>query len=540
MNKDRKQIIFKGMCIDNNDPERLGRIRARDLTIHKGELESASLTDGRENVVPWSKNDPFLYNPLLPWFINPKPKGITRDGEKIAERGEYVHLFYSNLDRKEGSNDRYYIGGVFSSPLTVNREPYESAVTFLDEGTNNERSQPKVTDLSGNTIDSVSGLFAEPDEIFIGGRGDSDILIKDNDLILRSGKMFKFENKELPQKNDGRAFLQLSKFDFKKEIIDNDSVLILKKEHKTIQKLLEYHISNSDNPEDRFSGMINIFHLGINEISTSNIGVDTVIPPGKKQLQSIINFSSLSLKNVKNIINDTLKEIKLNSSIYKIEVEKEKYYDNENSFISVGSPDNENNQTNFSEGSTPFYYRPSSQLLEIKANPTINALSYATVSNLMGGIKISENNEEGNGFGLIYSKDKNSVPTSTKKDTSRNTKYEEYNKTVGLFGANEVFLLSHDSKKYDKEPIDLSDTLGGINENKIVDELKLKTSSLVRGEELYEFLNLIVRFLVSHVHEFHQTVPSSQGDGDSITTDILLAEKNKFMEKVLNKNIRIN
>ena len=50
--------------------------------------------------------------------------------------------------------------------------------------------------------------------------------------------------------------------------------------------------------------------------------------------------------------------------------------------------------------------------------------------------------------------------------------------------------------------IDLSDTLYGINENLVADEIEPKTSSMVRGEELLDLLNLMIRFLTGHVHAY--------------------------------------
>jgi len=68
----RGQIIYKGQCIDSNDPMRLGRIRAILRTENTQDRESANENFGKQTYVEWDEKDPFLFKPLLPFFINHK------------------------------------------------------------------------------------------------------------------------------------------------------------------------------------------------------------------------------------------------------------------------------------------------------------------------------------------------------------------------------------------------------------------------------------------------------------------------------------
>ena len=72
-----------------------------------------------------------------------------------------------------------------------------------------------------------------------------------------------------------------------------------------------------------------------------------------------------------------------------------------------------------------------------------------------------------------------------------------------------------------------------------MDNIIPNTSSLVRGEELLELVNLIVRFLITHTHAFPglPPVPISQ-DGSTVTE--ILAEMQNAATKILNENIRLN
>ena len=62
---------------------------------------------------------------------------------------------------------------------------------------------------------------------------------------------------------------------------------------------------------------------------------------------------------------------------------------------------------------------------------------------------------------------------------------------------------------------------------------------MVRGEELLELINLIVRFLTTHTHAYPglPPVPVTQ---DGTTTVQILTELQNAVNKILNENIRIN
>jgi hypothetical protein len=65
------------------------------------------------------------------------------------------------------------------------------------------------------------------------------------------------------------------------------------------------------------------------------------------------------------------------------------------------------------------------------------------------------------------------------------------------------------------------------------------TNSFVRGEELIKFLNLVIRFLISHVHAFPGLPPVPIATDGTATAKILSQLQNAG-NTILNKNIRIN
>jgi hypothetical protein len=131
------------------------------------------------------------------------------------------------------------------------------------------------------------------------------------------------------------------------------------------------------------------------------------------------------------------------------------------------------------------------------------------------------------------------LPYDIVKDVSVPSNSELTNNSVALMGANQLFLLSHDSVIPGKGKIDIPNTVYGIDQPLVFDEIEPKTSSMVRGEELLELLNLIVRFCLTHVHPY-PLMPPSAVTLDGLSTDDLLAKMQEAYLKVLNSNIRIN
>ena len=75
------------------------------------------------------------------------------------------------------------------------------------------------------------------------------------------------------------------------------------------------------------------------------------------------------------------------------------------------------------------------------------------------------------------------------------------------------YTLFHINQKNRTGKIDLSDSIYGITEDKLSDDIEPKTSSMVRGEEILYLLELITDYLFSHVHAYHGIFPIPIGEG---------------------------
>ena len=136
-------------------------------------------------------------------------------------------------------------------------------------------------------------------------------------------------------------------------------------------------------------------------------------------------------------------------------------------------------------------------------------------------------------------KGKVGIPKTPVKKVVPQSNYVTSESTYGALGSDKLFLLSHNSQIPGKSKINFDDTLYGISPEKFADDIMPNTSSMVRGEELLELINLIVRFLITHTHSYPglPPVPVTQ-DGSSVTD--MLTEMQNAYTKILNANIRLN
>jgi hypothetical protein len=112
--------------------------------------------------------------------------------------------------------------------------------------------------------------------------------------------------------------------------------------------------------------------------------------------------------------------------------------------------------------------------------------------------------------------------------------------SYGILGSKRLFLLSQESNSPTRGKIDFSNTIYGFSDTDIANKnLQGKTSSTVRGEELLELLDMIVKFLLGHVHAHPGLQPDSVSQ-DGLSTQALMDKINKAYAEVLNQYIRIN
>jgi hypothetical protein len=186
----------------------------------------------------------------------------------------------------------------------------------------------------------------------------------------------------------------------------------------------------------------------------------------------------------------------------------------------------------------PIFFRPGFATV-VRLNGSFGKVIPQNLVDIYDNIKFDKF-APASGYGFIYSKGSTKIPTL--KETAEITQTQIINEdnSATLIGADEIYFLSHKSDVVpNKNKVDLTGSLYGIEQDKIIDNILPNTSSLVRGEELLELINLIVRFLITHAHPFPGLPPVSVTE-DGSTINNLLSELSLATKKILNKKIRMN
>lgn len=503
-------IFFQAQVLDNQDPMMLGRVRARLLIDNYNDIiRSITSPPWNEEKDKWGPRDPFIFGPLIPYFLYQVPKV-----------DELIQTIYVNKDFK--FQNQYYIQNNFSSPTSTKFEYYVGSNKFTGTGLQLSASKP-LKNQDGTYTDQAihKGVFPEPGDNAILGRGSADVVVKQDEILVRAGK-FKGTSLEPnipPVGNSQRGFLQLSRFNLSKIKTPDKIITELNEQIVSVKHLIEWVITNPENTQDKFAGTVYLYSLK-NDVSTNskNLTVGSVVNENLKSLIASESFTLLSKSETILFINNFIQTCN-KSNVTKTGIKL--FTDTNNKF--------------------PIFYRPNNLTYNILKSSVPNTNTSAAVKNitdiynqikLLPALKIP-------GYGLIYAQGKVGTPINTKTTTVPQSSYRNTPTTYGALASDNLFLLSHNSSIPGKGKINFDDTLYGISIDKFVDEITPKTSSLVRGEELLELINMIVRFLVTHTHAYPGLPPVSvTQDGSNI--EDMLTELQNASTKILNSNIRLN
>ena len=185
----------------------LGRVRAVPVT----EIEADLLPqDWNEEKDIWTQRDPLIYLPLIPYYISQVPR-----------IDEYIHIFYYNkLQRVD--NNKFYIQGPITRPQNNSFEDWHNAESMLTSGSFLKQANDLKDRISTETKAEVRGIYPEPGDNALLGRGTADVIVKTNEVLVRSGKNVETQTDgfNLPTPRQNRSFLQISTFDLEKKELD--------------------------------------------------------------------------------------------------------------------------------------------------------------------------------------------------------------------------------------------------------------------------------------------------------------------------------
>jgi hypothetical protein len=513
------QILFPGIVYDNQDPMMLGRLRVIPETENYNDI-IASVSNWNEDVDPWTSRDPLIFISLLPFYISQTPKN-----------SEYVHIIYMN--KLFPYQNQFYLQGPFSSPMTTPFEDFQGAKKFLATGDRIKQGMSIKNQIGEYRDNNSKGVFPEPGDNGLLGRGTADVIVKENEVLIRAGKTKELSKDKFPIGNQNRAFLQLTRFTQTKKTLPEVESFRLVENVKLVQKMIVWDIVTLNTSSNSFTGSVKLYNLKPSpKVNTQNFKFDSILNLSSGEDYGVelesVQFGAKTFDESIKIINDFISKV---------------FTPNINfSGITINNPKNLENQF-------PFVVTPSKQTYETGKKFTPNNLmneiiEYVNYKRFYNKIKL--NNSKDDGWFLV-SENKGGKPlfgpqSDLKKDITIPSKFENEDITYGALGAQRLFFLSQNSRS-PKGIIDLSDTLYGISQDKFIgagQTLYDKTYSTVRGEELIKLIEKIVEFLNNHVHPHANMVPDEATQGSKTTkTSInqLLADVNNT---VLNQNIRIN
>lgn len=520
--QNKYQIIFEGTVYDNKDPMMLGRLRVipAPYVDYESAKKAVEFKEGDE----WTSKDPFVFLPLLPFYLS-----------QVPEIKEYVHIIYQN--KKFIYENQFYIQGPFSSPLTTPFEYNEGAKKYLAAGDQIKEGR-SLRNPDGTYRDKAKtyGIFPEPLDNGLLGRGSADVIVKKDTVLIRAGKVINPLSKSdfPPVGNSNRAFLQLSIFGRTKKNLEPEVRVNLKEVVKVVKKLVTWNIENLENTQNVFTGTVTLYNVTPNSdrVNTKNFKSKTItqLSPGSDYtLLNEVRFVNKSFDDAVYIINKYLDGVftsNINVSPYPTYVVTDQF-----PFIVSPSAETFQKGNKFSPSETTNDVAELNNYLKFYSKIKVNTGKVSS-----GFFLVSENK---NGTALIGPQSEVVTSTVTPFD------FEGSAITYGILGAQRLYLISQDSEgPRGNESTKLLNSLYGLEQNNFIGQdnktIFNQTYPTVRGDELMTLLRKIMLYVKGHVHPVATVppVPVAAGNLQSTTEiDQILAEAEKT---ILNQNIRIN
>lgn len=489
------KIVELGKCIDNNDPLGLGRIRVEMLEKINSSREK-SVVDYK----PWDVYDPFLFYPFLPPHINVVP-----------QFQQLVKLIF--WDVNNSSLNREYIAGPYINAYDFNSQGADRQLQATSSGHRIVREPNLFNPKTNELLDpKTKGVIGKPEDVIQYGHYGTDIIHTRNGVNIRAGKLDDPKTKKTnrPIFNNKPARFGIKKFDetleYKTEEITTNEL-----QHKALSSLVEYYV-DLNTTGTTYNGNFRLFKIVkqvYNETDTYNFDQNKNVADNNKALVYEKIFSGLTLTEIGRDICQQLRIVKM------------------------AEAHSELNPAFYGSPLHPFYYKPSQQFYA-------DIISGGTVSKQKADTLLSNVNLGNSGsYGLCYATDinENYVPIKqVKKQVQKEIIKNEPTSIYHLI-SDMCFLLSYEANvPQDAEKINFAalDNYEPTQEQ-ILKEILPKTYSNVRGEPLLYLLQLMVDFMLSHVHN-----PAEIGIAPKGLKEELLKELQSAKEKIINQKLRIN
>jgi hypothetical protein len=516
------KIIDIGICIDNNDPKGMGRIRCIRYSEYVTEKEKALGT-----AEPWGSKDLFLTNPFLPTNIN-----------FIPEVNQAVKIINYNTENLNVNQE--YIAGPFTTMFDFNSQTFSQQVDNTTYGNANKK-RDDIIDAKGNYIDKrTEASFAAKTDFGIYGKYGSDIIFSENGVQIRGGKLLSKgaaspanRKKLLTHPIMGKrpnASLSLKKFPKKIELVERVNTKV-ETQVTDIKYILEYQIDTlTDTSKIEFFLYKVTKTLG-QVTKTSFFNENTPLPISVLKLVNVDNSQTtptftidITESNV-NFIHSEITNILFTIIDRGLKGLLRSFGE---LFTQLSGSDLPNEGEEF-----PLYFRPSVKFLEMVPITPTEEINKEFILSKINVFTLGPKS------GLIWSQTQLTPPTKEQKIKKLvlKTISSSPEQTFASLKSDKLFLLSTDANEAGKS-INFND----LNKYEYTQEdyirnIEPNTYSTVRGENLLEILKSIIGVLENHQHN----VVDKYVHNETFEESVRMKELYKTLENdILNKSIRIN
>jgi hypothetical protein len=502
------KIIDLAICINNNDPQGLGRIRCIKYSSYTSEYERAF------KYKEWDDNDLFTANPFLPNNIN-----------FIPEVGQSVKII--NYDPDKETVNVEYIAGPFTTRHDYNSQIYSEQIEKTTYGAATKKNKD-VIDKNGEYINPKSkGAFAKHTDYGVYGKSGSDIIFTEDGIQMRGGKLKTKESSKNKEKVDMLyqpimsnkiATLSLKKFPYVMEFKDEPRTINVLPASK-LNYIVEYSIDSFTGSEINIDFFVYHITKTYGDSYKTNNPLLNEVPfiDGHYKLINLddsltgatISKTATSINGVATVIRDVLSTL---------------HYKNLNEF-NVRYPKSDLH---------PFYFRPTIECNE----RTLNTTTEDNNRNLIfKGVTI--NNISGPKNGLAFNINQ-LLPKNTTlviNDKILKVNKNKIEQTFSSLKSDKIYLLSTDPKNVTKTPINF-ETLNKyeITQDEYLNEIDPHTFSTVRGEVLLQLLKKMYEVLLTHCHNLNSPYVKNGFDAHTELENLFKT----IDDDILNKCIKIN
>ena len=506
------KIIDIGICIDNNDPKGLGRIRCVRFSDYVSEKEKADTYE------PFSENDIFIANPFLPANIN-----------FVPEVDQAVKIINYNPE-KENVNVEY-IAGPFTTIHNFNDQSFSPQLTNTTYGVS-IKHKPNIFDSKNNyRKNSSQGSIAKKEDYGIYGKYGSDLIFTENGLQLRGGKLLSKERANSKDRQDIYTYpimskkssvLTLKKFPYKmvKKVEETKTESV---DVKDMRHLIEYDIVDSSNNttlSDPFAINFYVYKItkSFGELLKTNVfNENTVVPDNLKKL---INVEQDGISPTHKIILPPSDDV-----IVIVSEIRDFLYTLHEKDLNKINPLYEKGELH------PFYFRPKQSLTTLPDTEydTIKQIIFSSISIYGVGPK----------SGLIFSSG-GAIPQVKVKKTKKEKfvlDKKSNEQTFSSLKSDKIYFLSTDTNNTEKlVPFENLEKYE-LSQNDYIEKIDPNTYSIVRGENLVRLLETIIDVLFKHEHNvMGPFVKTDQFQAYVDLTKLIETMRNDL----LNNSIRIN